>query len=80
MQDRNLFQILRRNEDNTIRIEYLQTVYLDINIPTDENGNELRGNSLKTAVNQVVLDIESKTIIDPKNDKDPNIDTELELI
>ena len=80
MQDRNLFQILSRNEDNTLRIEYLQTVYLDINMPTDENGNELRGNSLKTAVNKVVLGIESKTIIDPKNDKDPNIDAELQLI
>jgi hypothetical protein len=80
MQNRNNFQILRRNEDNTLRIEYLQTVYTDITFPIDETGNELRGSSLNAAVNQVVLDIESKPTIDPKNDKDPNIDAELQVI
>ena len=80
MQNRNNFQILRRNEDNTLRIEYLQTVYIDITFPIDETGNELRGDSLETAVHKVVLAIESTPITDPKNDKDPNIDVELQLI
>ena len=85
MQNRNAFQILRRNENNTIRIEYLQTAYTDISIPTDETGNELRGRRLIDAVAQIVLDKELKMISDnnyndPKNDKDPNIDEELQLL
>lgn len=85
MQNRNTFQILRRNENNTIRIEYLQTAYVDISIPTDETGNELRGRSLMDAVTQVVLDKELKSISDnnynvPENDKDSNIDAELGLL
>ncbi len=85
MQNRNAFQILKRNENNTIRIEYLQTSYADISIPTDETGNELRGRSLMDAVTQVVLDKELKSISDnnynvPENDKDPNIDAELGLL
>ena len=84
MQNRNAFQILRRNEDNTLHIEYLQTVYDDISIPTDEIGNELRGRRLIDAVAQIVLDKELKMISDnyndPKNDKDPNIDEELQLL
>ena len=85
MQNRNAFQILRRNENNTIRIEYLQTAYTDISIPTDETGNELRGRSLMDAVTQIVLDMELKSVSDnnynvPENDKDHNIDAELELL
>jgi hypothetical protein len=82
MQNRNAFQILKRNENNTIRIEYLQTVYADISMPTDELGNELRGKSLIDAVTQVVLDKELKNINENhnENDKDPNIDEELELL
>ena len=40
------FQVLSRNADNTLRVEYPVYTVSDIAIPLDPEGNELRGEAL----------------------------------
>lgn len=44
------YNIIRRNEDGTIKIEYEIPLYIDWSIPKDADGNELRGNDLTQAL------------------------------
>lgn len=47
------FQVLKRNADNTLQIEYNTIAELAVTIPT-ENGVELRGEQLTEFINNLV--------------------------
>lgn len=47
------FQVLKRNADNTLQIEYNTIAELTVTVPT-ENGVELRGEQLKEFITNLV--------------------------
>jgi hypothetical protein len=77
MQEVCHYQILRRNTNGTLRIEYLKTHVTDVDVPKDSNGNELRGVDLLHALNTLAISLDDGVF--PGDDKDPTIDEELGL-
>ena len=77
MQDRNRFQILRRNPDGTLRVEYLKTAYANIDVPKEEDGNELRGHELLTELNNIVQSMDD---VDLDENIDSSILDELQIV
>lgn len=47
------FQVLKRNADNTLQIEYNTIAELSVNIPV-VNGSEIRGAELEAYINDLV--------------------------
>lgn len=72
------FNIINRNEDGTLNIEYPVYNILRYTIPTDENGVELRGQALADAIAiQLIEHVDTEVA---SLEIDPNIQSELGLI
>lgn len=73
------FKILKRNDDQSIKFEYLMTRSVDWVIPKDENGNELKGYALKSALISHISEIDESDIVEIDWDARNTLLEELEL-